>query len=333
MNKIQSRRINHPVLIGLFVVLSISIIAITMLWLGASKIFEEQKFYVTYFEGSVEGLEKGSSVKYLGVPVGTVEKIGMAADHRLIEIMFQVSPNVAINDSIRVKMALAGIAGGKFLQLHYTDNPIVYDLYPAIDFDIPEDAISYVKSAPSDFDEMTLAAQDVINNLKRLEIAKISRGTVNFLNQSSNFLDSATQFLSSEELQGILLNLEESTVSLKAFMKKTEESTVIEDVREAANNLYITSQYLKNFSNRLNTQIDSMNLVSNIDRTFQAYDTVMTSIDNTVNNVNYRTESLMLTLETTLIELNKTNQALRNTILMINENPGVLLTKPPKKKE
>ena len=70
MAEIKSRKKNQPFLVGLFTLLGLSIIIVTIIWLGANEFFKQQKFYVTYFDTSVEGLTIGSPVKYQGVPVG-----------------------------------------------------------------------------------------------------------------------------------------------------------------------------------------------------------------------------------------------------------------------
>ena len=49
-----------------------------LIWIGASRFFEDTVPFVTYFSESVQGLDPGSSVKYRGVPAGRVAKIRIA---------------------------------------------------------------------------------------------------------------------------------------------------------------------------------------------------------------------------------------------------------------
>ena len=78
-------------MIGLFVTIGVLIGLIAVVWLGASKYFEKGGTYVTYFNESVQGLQKDSTVKYRGVDVGRVEKIRVAADNNLIEVVIKVN--------------------------------------------------------------------------------------------------------------------------------------------------------------------------------------------------------------------------------------------------
>ena len=46
--------------------------------------------YVTYFSESVSGLVKESPVTYKGVPIGEIDKMGIAPDGKLVEVVFRV---------------------------------------------------------------------------------------------------------------------------------------------------------------------------------------------------------------------------------------------------
>ncbi len=164
MSEIPSRRVSSPFLIGLFVILGTIVIIGVAIWLGSSQFMQENVKYVTYFDGSVEGLEKGSPVKYLGVPVGTISDIRVAEDGRLIEVIMSVDMHIKVNDSLRVKSELAGIAGAKFLQLHYPSDIEMMEINPKIAFEAPH---SVIKSAPSGFDEIEIAARSVMNELMK----------------------------------------------------------------------------------------------------------------------------------------------------------------------
>ena len=85
MAKRQSR-----FMVGLFVMAGILIGVAAIVWLGAANYFQKGTRYVTYFDESVQGLQVDSRVKYRGVEVGSVEKIGVASDQRLVEVIVKV---------------------------------------------------------------------------------------------------------------------------------------------------------------------------------------------------------------------------------------------------
>jgi phospholipid/cholesterol/gamma-HCH transport system substrate-binding protein len=151
-----------PFLIGIFVLSAIVLSVSVIIWLGANQFLKERVFYVTYIDGSVEGIEKGSAVKYQGVPCGKIDDIKVAPDGRLVEIIMQIDDKIKINENLRVRTALAGLAGGKFLELHYPENPEMALLHPPLNFRKPYPVIN---SAPSSLAEISIAAQKVMNNL------------------------------------------------------------------------------------------------------------------------------------------------------------------------
>lgn len=331
MSEIESRRSNQPLLIGIFVFISFGIAIGAIFWLGATKFFEEQNLYVTYFDSSVEGLEAGSAVKYQGVPVGTINNISVAPDGLLIEVIMQIDKDISIDDSLRVKTVMAGIAGGKFLQLHYTDNPFMFKTHPKIDFKLPLKTKGLIKSTPSDIEEITIATQKVINNLKQLEVAKISEGSLGFLKSSTEFLDTATNFLSKGEFQQIILNLQESSENLNLLVERSSNSDVVENLSQTSKNLLNTSVSLNNFANRLHSQIDSMRLPYYLDKVYSSYDTLITKMEVSVSLITYRMDELLLSSGETIEEFKRTSREIRKAAEDLSDQPGRILAEPAKK--
>jgi len=333
-NKIASRRSNRPVLIGIFVIISTVLTVAVIFWLGASQYLKEQKFYSSYFNTSVEGLEKGSGVKYQGVPVGSVKQIKVASDSILIEVIMQIDENIAIKDDLRVKAQLAGIAGGKFMQLHYPENKKLASLHPNIDhIKKSEGVIKVIHSVPSEIEEMTIAAQEVMNNLRLLEIAEISSKTKDFLDASISFLDSASFFIRDEKLKETMRNLSTSTKHLDSFLFNLSTSPVIDDVSKTSNLLLQTSLKLEGFAENLNAQIDSMRIPYYMKQTYYKYDTLTHALNNSINNINYRTENLFIIITEVMEELKETNREFRSSIRKITDDPARILANPPEKKK
>ncbi|MDC1067826.1 MlaD family protein [Candidatus Kapabacteria bacterium] len=328
MSEIESRKSNHPFLIGIFVFSAIAISILAIFWLGANKFFEERNYYVTYFDSSIEGLEQGSAVKYQGVPVGTIYKVNVASDGQLIEIIMQIDKKISIDDSLRIKTVMAGIAGGKFLQLHFTDNPYMLKNHPKVDFELPEGVKSVIKSTPSDIEEITVATQKVINNLKQLEIAKISQGSLDFLKSSTQFLDTATSFLSNDEFREIILNIRESSENLNLMIEKSNNSDVVENLSITANNLMETSKSLELFSAKLHNQIDSMRLPYYLDKIYSDYDTLISKMEVSVSLITYRMDELIQESGATLEEFKRTSRRIRNAAEDISDQPSRIFSEP-----
>ena len=91
----MSTKVNKTA-IGAFVLGAIALFVAGVLVLGAGKFFTKEHTYITYFEGSVKGLNVGSPVMFRGVKVGEVTDISIIADprkrHLSIPVIFTVDP-------------------------------------------------------------------------------------------------------------------------------------------------------------------------------------------------------------------------------------------------
>lgn len=116
MGEVMARK-NSNVMIGLFVTTGVVLGVVAIIWLGASKYFEDGALYVTYFDESVQGLQVDSRVKYRGVDIGKVQSIGVAPDHKLVEVVMKIDLQGESGDNLVTQLKAAGITGIVFIEL------------------------------------------------------------------------------------------------------------------------------------------------------------------------------------------------------------------------
>ena len=104
-------------LIGLFVTLGLVLGTVLVIWVGASRYFEPGNRYATFFDESVQGLQKDSMVKYRGVDVGRVERIRVAPDNHLVEVVLKIDLTEDIRKGMAAELKSAGITGIMFVEL------------------------------------------------------------------------------------------------------------------------------------------------------------------------------------------------------------------------
>ncbi|MGE5480559.1 MAG: MlaD family protein [Chloroflexota bacterium] len=322
MARQASKSLSSPFLIGIFVIAGSLALIGSLIWLGANQFLKEQKYYVTYFDGSIEGLEKGSPVKFLGVTCGRVTDIEVAEDGKLIEIIMQIDKNIKITDSLRTKVEMAGLAGGKFMQLHIPTDSMMAKMYPQLTFKPPYPVI---KSSPSGLDEMTIAAREVLNNLQQLKVQEINYEIISFLQHS-------TRFFESPELYTILDNLDKTSMHMRNVAAQADSSRMLDNVEAMTADLRYSAQDLRKASLRLNEQIDGMKLDEYISRIYMKYDTTMSAANTFMSRVGFRTESALFGLTETFEELKSTNKQLRKALRGLSENPSsIFFSQPPPK--
>lgn len=320
MAKIQTRRINSPFLTGIFVIAGMVVVIVVVFWLSASQFLQQRALYASYFETSVEGLETGSAVKYQGVPVGTISDVQVAPDGRMIEVIMQIDKKIIINDSLRAKAEIAGIAGGKFIQLYYPKEAKIANMYPALSFEPTE---KLIRSAPSGLEEIEIAMREVMNNMLLLEVDSISSSTIRFLTASADFF-------SNEDMYTTIRNLSVASDRLKGIAARADTSKILEYIAHSSSMLYQTTNDLKLFAEKLNEQIDNLQLDKYVENAFLNYDSTMISTRRVIQSLGLRSQGALYGLSEVIEEIKATNKELQRTLRAINDHPSqVFLSEPP----
>jgi len=310
--------------IGLFVVAGFILIAIAIIWFGTSKFFRENIYFVTYFEGSVEGISKGTPVKYLGVPVGSVYEIRVAPDGRMIEVVMVIEKTLQVTDSLRVKIELSGLTGGRFLQLFYTNDPYILEWHPKLTFTPP---FTLIKSAPSGIETLEAGVREAVNRLMEFQFREVSEKIIHFLSNASDFL-------TNEELLNTIQNLQQTTQHLSSFASKIDTSNFIVELEVASHNIVKITQKLEMFADSLQKEVNDAKVAARIDSTFKRADSLINVGTNFVYTFGTKAELLTFTINDLINGLKRSNAMIQKLIREYTLNPGqLLLSEPPPKDE
>lgn len=157
-------------IVGLFLVSGIGIALLAFIWLGMSRYFEKGRYYVTYFNESVQGLDKDSPVKYRGVSVGRVHSIIVAPDSKLVKVVLKIETGMVLDTNIIAQLKSVGITGSVFVELDQKlkDEP---DRSPPLSF--PSE-YPIVASKPSELGEILRGIDDILKNIKAVDLEGIS---------------------------------------------------------------------------------------------------------------------------------------------------------------
>jgi paraquat-inducible protein B len=150
--------------VGLFVVLGFGAAILAAILFGTASLKKETIRYHTYFNESVQGLDRGSPVKFRGVTIGHVAAIEIAPDHRMVDVVSQldtadikrmglaeasVGPlgptRFAIPPDLRAQLGSQGITGVKFIAIDFFD--VKSNPPPELPFKPPAD--HYIPAARS----------------------------------------------------------------------------------------------------------------------------------------------------------------------------------------
>jgi phospholipid/cholesterol/gamma-HCH transport system substrate-binding protein len=197
--------------VGAFVLLVATMAALFVYWYAGSADARDYKRYEIYFKGSVSGLNRGSTVRYLGVEVGRVVaiRIDKRASDR-VQVIADIDAGTPISDDTLASLSLQGVTGLLYIDLlAHADRtrrmePVPSEQYPVID------------SVQSSFDLFLASLPDLVGRASRV--------------------------LSDENIAAFtrtMQNIQSGAASLPATMQHvgevvTELKTTIADVRAAA---------------------------------------------------------------------------------------------------
>ncbi|TAK79477.1 MAG: MCE family protein [Gammaproteobacteria bacterium] len=192
--------VNYTI-VGAFVIILISAMVLTIVWLSSGFSFEQNTNYMVYMRESVSGLNVDSSVEYNGVEVGGVKSIQInRQDPQVVEILLSIKNTTPITEGTVATLSSKGITGIGYIALKdkgMDTRPLVAQpgqLYPVI------------KTAPSFFVRLDTALNKLSENLSNL-----SASVQSLLNKQNQ-----------QTIRQTLLNLEEMTNHLAANSKKLE---------------------------------------------------------------------------------------------------------------
>jgi len=190
------------VTVGAFVLLLLAMAAGFVLWYSETGDRRSYQRYEIYFDGSVFGLSEGGSVRYLGVAVGRVARIGLdPRDASRVRILADIAEDTPIDQATVARLALQGVTGLLFIDLKPAD-PGKPQSAPPPSLDHP-----VIPSERSDFDVFVSTLPDVVA-------------------KASEVLNRMSAMLSDENIEGVatsIKNVEAATAELPAAMKEVRQ--------------------------------------------------------------------------------------------------------------
>lgn len=199
-------------LLGLFVTGGLIILATILVWIGATQYFERGKRYISYFNESVQGLQKDSEVKFRGVKVGRVDDIIIAPDNRQVGVVMIINLKFDPTKDYLAQLELTGITGVMFVNL-VPRSPKKPYVPPKITFVSPYPVIP---SQPSEIKRILTGIDEVIANLKGIDAKGISEEAKITFKEMKNFFGG-------EKTKHIIAELEVSSANLKKISTRVNQ--------------------------------------------------------------------------------------------------------------
>lgn len=319
----KRHKITSSFIIGLFVLFGTLVLIGSIFWLGANEFFKTRNYYLSYFEGSIQGLEQGSAVKYLGIPIGNVKDISISPDGKLVEVKMLIDPKLKITPAMRIKLEYSGLAGGKFLQIFTPDSGTNF---PIVKYQFkPEFPV--IPSAPSGFDEIASTTKEVLNEMMKIEFGKISTEMVDLL-QNMNLI------FKDKNISLTLGNLQVASKNLSTLFNQLDTTKVIDNFIGTSYDIANSAQELVQTVTTLKTKIQNVDVSKFLDKVYVDYDSTMQNVNGMIRKFSTRSDLMIISLNGLIEDLRKSNKELRSTIKGISDDPSnIFLVRPPDKEK
>ncbi len=244
----MARKTSH-VIVGLFVVFGTLLAASLIIWVGASRYFEKGTRYVTFFDESVQGLQKDSPVKYRGVEVGRVEEIRVAADNRLIEVLMNIDLAEGVRKNLIAELKSVGITGIVFVELTRLEAGEV-PVPSKIDF---KTSYPVVPSRSSTIREVVTKVEDVVDKISKVDFEGISE-------QVKATGESAERLFEGAGTRRVIENLERLSSRLDRFAARLDNVYSNERLTRIANAAEADAESLGRLIARVDAEVAKANL-------------------------------------------------------------------------
>jgi phospholipid/cholesterol/gamma-HCH transport system substrate-binding protein len=194
--------------VGAFVLLIATLGGFFVYWYTASGDARDYKRYEIYFEGSVSGLIRGSTVRYLGVDVGRV--IDIRIDKRAsdrVQVIADIDSQTPISKQTLASLSMQGVTGLLYIDL------LANAKASRVMASVPSENYPVIDSVQSNFDRLLSSLPDLVG-----------RATV--------VVDRAARVLSDENIQAFsktMENIQLSSATLPGAMR--DAAVVVADLR------------------------------------------------------------------------------------------------------
>ncbi len=296
--------------VGLFVFFGITIAVVAFLWLGMSRFLEKGQYYAIYFNESVQGLDIDSPVKYRGTPIGRVDRIDVAPDSKLIQVIVKIDKGQNIESTFVAQLSVVGITGSMFIELDQKkeDEP---DKNPVLNFPSEYPIIS---SKPSSIREILDGVGDFLNQINAIDLEGVS-------GRIKDALDNFNQMIVDANIKGLSENLESSLEGIGTIVEKERWDRILSSVEEAM-------KLLESMASKADGSMDKLdNSLAGLEKiTTENENTIKESIDDfraameKVNRLLDSGNSMMTGTEDTIYQLGQNLNEIARNIERATEN-------------
>ncbi len=317
---------SNPTLIGAFIIGAVALIVVSVVLIGGGKIFRDKTVYITYFDGSLQGLRIGANVTFRGVRIGQVRELYVRFDPDTLEfdspVLLELEEgavrtiggitssqvdvdelfNSLIEKGLRAQMQMESFVTGQLL--------IDLDYYPDSEATMRDTIGEYIE-IPTIQNEFTAVIEDVQKFVAKLkdypidkmleDLAKSFQGMERIINspELKETLTGINKLVNSPDTQQLTASLQNSITHINTTVTSVQQlvKNIDNNVDPLANDISQTLQEMQS------TSQDIQSATQEIKATFKAVhdkiedETIRREISLAINEIIDATRSFRILVE------------------------------------
>jgi len=302
--------------LGVFITISVFLLLAIIIVLSLNRFKEKDIYYIAYKNISVTGLDVGSSVKYLGINVGTVQKIQIdPKDISRIIVTVGLKKDTPIKSDARADISTIGITGIKLIEIRGGTNDAPF-LKPG----------DYITAGTSLTENITGKAEVIgekvellLNNLLKMTNETNQEKLFALVDTTHATISRLNKMLGRNEqsLRSAVQNLDSTLYYLAATGKSAKHAADQVDFFVSSDTFKITLDNIAQIADKLN-KANIYNLDEQLNLAVDKINHILSQMDVIISMNLSKFNRSMETLNSAIESLNHAAQ-------QIDENPAILL--------
>ena len=311
----MSKRIS-PFKLGIFALVCGTIGIGAVIWIGVAHFFEPTKTYATFFDVSVEGLQNGAPVNYLGVRVGRVSSIGLAPDLRLVRVLLELRPDFEVRESMAAELSQEGITGQRYIAISKAPSNIK-QMTPKIDFPV---RYPVIPSRPGEMTEIKHALEAIYHKVESVDL----EGLVAEWKKTAVRINA---YLSEKDIPEILQNVQEISADLRDLLSVLQEPGTPLEWKKSFQNLAAAVAAVQKAAGALEAQLAAVppNTFADIS---ERMDHILKMGETSIDSLNSQIDQSLELFQDSIYRVNQLLADLKTLVQSLKEEPGRILTRP-----
>jgi phospholipid/cholesterol/gamma-HCH transport system substrate-binding protein len=255
----------HYALVGFFVLMSFLAVVAFVLWWSNAQFDQQFDEYEVSFSGPVRGLSQGSEVRFNGLKVGEVSRLGLdPEDANVVVASIEVESNTPVDTKSYARLEPLGLTGLSYIQIFSGGEG-----FPLLN-DLPGRGPKRIEGQMSQIDTFLDGGGNVIEN------ATVALNRVSAVLSTDAIAD----------FHKILKNIEEITANIDTSeLDMAEVNKLIVSIREAADAVASTAQNIELTSTSINGVVsdDLRSVLKRVETSLATIDKAVGSFDGLAN--------------------------------------------------